>query len=410
VGVKPSLFAAPPTTRTWPLPIRSARNQVEAVGRGAPAAHRALPYIRVAVAAALERPGAAPYIAPAVGHPTEPPPLPVAARAFLDGDAGLLPGALKPDEAERLVDYLVESGDGERLARLAETPDRAVAKWARRGLHLLRTRGAPPPAERPRAFVVGPYAPGELPAVASSIDFQGARMVWLPRPAVDQGLDIFEAELSETRGLLHFVPGHLTRREWRLQVERLVADGGAARVPARHARLLIERAYEHTVAAGRGLPADFAASHLALGPVEPAVRHAAYERVAPLELAEARPQLASLHELPEVAGWIPHQDALAALNIEIGEVLTSKLVVSPEQKRERLAAAIDRTADRTVDDGDRERLATRLEETALLVAEAPARLLLAAAALTRDAAVPPSENPFLRRLYEKVVNPIEEAS
>ena len=81
-----------------------------------------------------------------------------AARAFLDG-AMLLPNALSETEALALVESLVAAVDIAQLQRLAVAADKRAAKQARRGLHLLATRGhdVTTPIRTPSELPPGPY-------------------------------------------------------------------------------------------------------------------------------------------------------------------------------------------------------------------------------------------------------------
>jgi hypothetical protein len=94
--------------------------------------------------------------------------LPPALRAFLDGDATLLPGAVDDAALDALIAQLLDAKDAERLSRLAAIRDKRVAKAARRALHILRARGVRP-SDAPSTFVErGPYraeesAPREAP-------------------------------------------------------------------------------------------------------------------------------------------------------------------------------------------------------------------------------------------------------
>lgn len=335
--------------------------------------------------------------------------LPEAARAFLDGDVALLPAALDEAAGEALLAWLVERGDAERLARLGDGADRALAKRARKALHVLRTRGVAAPKPEKREFRPhGPFAPAEELSLASMIDGRGERIVWLVR-AADPGLDIFEAQLSDTRGILGFTTANAPRKEWRAHAARVVADErmAVARVSERHARQLIEEGYRSTLAAGRVPPDEFARARLGMGHHEPEQRHPALDLAPPLPLAEARARLAALHALPELRTWIPPEEALPALDLEVGNIVTSKLIVDPLQRKEQLAAAVEKVAAATLASGYRQLLAARLYETALLLAARgqpdEARLATTAAALTLDASVPASDNPFVLRLFDKVI-------
>jgi hypothetical protein len=335
--------------------------------------------------------------------------LPEAARAFADGDVDLLPSAIDANAGEALVAILVERGDAARLQRLGESSDKALAKRARKALHVLRTRGvAAPKAEKREFRPHGPYAPAEELSLASMIDGRGERVVWLVRTA-DKGLDVFEAQLSDTRGILGFTTANAPRKDWRAHVARVVADErmAVARVSERHARQLIEEGYQRTLAAGRVPPEEFARARLGMGHFEPEERHPALELAPPLPVAEVRGQLASLHALPELRTWIPPEEALPALDLEIGNIVTSKLIVDPAQRREQLAAAVDKIATQAMTPAYRQLLGARLYETALLLAlrgkRDEARLASTAAALTLDESVAATDNPFVIRLFDKVV-------
>lgn len=335
--------------------------------------------------------------------------LPEAARAFADGDVELLPSALTPESGEALVALLVERGDAARLQRLGESPDKALAKRARKAVHLLRTRGVEAPKAAPREFRVhGPYAPSEELSLASMIDGRGERIVWLVR-AVEDGFDIFEAQLSDTRGILGFTAAHAPRKQWRQHAARVTADArlATARISERHARQLVEEGYQRTLAAGRVPPEEFARARLGMGHYEPEERHPALELAPPLPRDEARLRLASLHALPELRTWIPPEEALPALDLEVGNIVTSKLVVDPAQRREQLAAAIAKVANEALTPGYRKLVAERLRETAYLLLQRgqldEARLCTTAAELTLDESVAAADNPFVLALFSKVV-------
>ncbi len=338
--------------------------------------------------------------------------LPSPARAFVEGGVDLLPSALSAVEVERLVAVLVARGDAGRLTRLAEAADKSLAKPARRGLHLLRTRGAKVPAPGKREFRVhGPYAgEAEPPSLLSMIDGRGERIVWLVRAGSGGAFDVFQSELSETRGLIGFSVGTVGKKEWRQHVRKVVDDTRlvVAEAPAAHVRWLIEQAYQRTLAAGRVPPPEFGGARLSLGPAERPERHPALELAPLLSLDEAQAKVAGLHALVEVSTWIPPKESLETLDLEIGEITTSKLLVDPMARSEQLDRAIARAADQALTPAYREQLAERLRETALLVALRgrldDARLLTSAAAMTENHDLESAANPFVRRLYEKLID------
>jgi hypothetical protein len=339
--------------------------------------------------------------------------LPEAARAFVKGDVDLLPTALDESSVEALIAALVARGDAARLQRLADAREKSLAKPARRGLHLLKTRGVKVPAssEKREFRVQGPYAEADLPSLASLIDGRGERIVWFVRPGADRGIDVFQAELSEERGLIGFTAGAVSRKEWRAHSRKILDDGrlGVAEIPAQHARWLIEQAYQRTQKSGRVVPEAFAEARLDLGHVDPPTRHPALDLAPPLPPDEARPRIAELHKMYEVGAWIPPRESLQALDLEMGQIATSRLVVDPLQRKEQLEAAIVREAEKAYTPEVRSMLAERLLETALLLhgrgRADDARLMTAAAQLTLDSSVGAGDNPFVRRLYDKLIDP-----
>lgn len=334
-----------------------------------------------------------------------------AARAFADEEAAP-PDSLTAAEGEQLVALLVERSDAARLTRLAATGTKPMAKAAKRGLHLLRSRGVavpplPPPAAAKRTIAEEEAVP--LASLATMIDSHGERAVWLAVPGARGGVDVFQAELSETRGLFGFSGAHLSRKEWRSRIELAVGDGEfpSARIPGAYARYLIEIGYERALAAGRSLPDEFARARLELGPAVRPERHPALELAPPLQRSVAGERLASLHDRPEVLSWLPDKAHLPALDIEVTQVLSSRLVLDDRQRREQLVNAINRVAEQALDPAFRARLGARLLETAYLVVlrgdRETAQLLTTAAELTLDASVPAADNPFVRRLFEKLI-------
>jgi hypothetical protein len=269
----------------------------------------------------------------------------------------------------------------------------------------------PASTEKRELRVQGPYADADLPSLASLIDGRGERIIWYVRPSADKGIDVFQAELSEERGLIGFSAGAVARKEWRAHSKKILEDRrlGVGEVPPKHARWLIEQAYQRALKAGRVVPESFAEARLDLGHVEPETRHPALDLAPPLPLDEARPRVAELHRMYEVGAWIPPRDSLQALDLEMGQIATSRLVVDPLQRKEQLEAAIVREAERAYTPEVRASLAERLLETALLMhahgRTDDARLATAAAEMTLDPSVGAGDNPFVRRLYDKLIDP-----
>jgi hypothetical protein len=338
--------------------------------------------------------------------------LPEGLRAFVDEDVALLPTGLTDADRAALIVVLVDRGDVARLDRLGASPDKALAKAARRALHQLRTRGVEAPAG-PRVYrVVGPYAEPPPASYASVVDGRGERVVWYVE-AGESGPSVFEAELSETAGIMSLTAVEVSRRAWREQVTRMKKNDRAlvGEVSGAHARALIARAYRAMLAAGRSPPEAYASAHRRLQVDDAALDAPHPARDLPAGPPTTDADLAALFQRPELQLSIPPQETFAALDTAIGEVVESKLEVTEAERQAQIEAAVLRVADETLTPALRERLADRFLELALVVASrspdeagfAAARACVVAADRARDASIKPSAHPTLRAMFLRVV-------
>lgn len=325
----------------------------------------------------------------------------------MNDDVALLPSGISDDERAALVAVLTERRDAQRLDRLGTSPDKALAKAARKALHVLRTRGAAPAVVPARVFrVEGPFAEPPPPSWASIIDGRGERVVWYVETG-DAGFGIFEVELSETHGVVSLTAVDVSRKAWRDQLRIMQGSDKAlvGEIPGAHARALFERAYLHMVEARRAPPDAFARFHMRLQPTaeELAAPHPLRARLGVVEATDA--ELAAILALPELSLLVPDRDAVTVLDGAIGEVVngpdTNKLAALDE--------AIARVADESATPQVRARIAERLLELGLIVASrhpdqtASVRACLAAADRTLDAARPAREHPTLLGMFTRLV-------
>src|SRR5438094_184204 len=122
--------------------------------------------------------------------------------------------------------------------------------------------------------------------------------------------DLPEAARAFADGDVALLPAALADADGAALVALLVERGDAA-------RQLIEDGYKRTLAAGRVPPEAFARARLSLGHLEPETRHPSLEAAPPKPIAEVRGALPTLHALPELRTWIPPEEALPALDLEI---------------------------------------------------------------------------------------------
>jgi hypothetical protein len=332
-----------------------------------------------------------------------------AARAFLDG--GALDGALPDDVADALVEALARRGDADRLGALAAGRDKAMAKRARRGLHLLRTRGVRaeiPVAAAPARAV--PAAEPEATSLISGVLRDGERLVTYAR-AHEEGVEVWQAQITETEGLVRFEMGVIARKRWREMEHEMLSDPvlHVARVPGAVARWLLEDSYQRALDLGCTPPRRYAeVRHQLEKGIPPGTPPGVDATTLPADGLER------VLALPEAASWIPDEQVAQKLWLELQELALSRLVLDERQRTEQAKALIARACGEALAGPWRARLARRLEETAWLIAATPARagegrdrivdaaLCLAAARQVADTSLPPETIVVARGLFDRL--------
>lgn len=305
----------------------------------------------------------------------------------------------------------VSAGRADLLAALAGHASREVAKEARRGLHVLRSRGlevpeparaAPPPAPAP-----APEPP--LAAYASAIDGHGERAIWLPRTVPGKGVEVGQAVISDERGLVDLQVVLLGRKEWRTAVREILERGasmGVGEIDGDEARSLVASARARNEEAKVRVPEGADRWLAQLGPAGPPPDPAArFPALPEEEEREALSASGALHDLPLLRGWLPEEEFLREVARQLDEVAVSPLYLDQGQRQGQAARLVAQAAERYFSDPPRRtRLSRRLFAAAGHLEStgdgAGARAAAAAArALAADA--PPLSIPFARRLVEK---------
>lgn len=328
------------------------------------------------------------------------------ARRLLEGEA-VDPGELPEELALAVLEAAVAMRRPSPAELLAASPDREVAKTARRALYRLRSAGvAVPGRERgPETPAPTPPIPAQevLPGFASLPDGTGQRALLLARP-VRGGLEVVEALVSDELGLLSLSRAEMGRSAWRKLARRPEMER------------LLPLSYED----GRALLAEAVRCNLATRtPIPPdgdvALRHlgveAAAEELPPLPPPEdgdaaLTVESGALHREPELAAWLPPESELKRLALRIDEVRTSPLALSPEQQAEALRERVRGQAEEFFEPVRRRLYARRLWAVAPALerrgATHAARVARATARRMFDGA-PGLFPPFAEQLFGKVL-------
>ena len=324
-------------------------------------------------------------------------------------EAATLPGPL----AAAIARAALAAGRADLLAALAAHPEKEVAKEAKRGLHVLKTRGVAVP-EPPRAAAPPPASAPEppLPAYASAVDGTGERAVWIPRNVAGKGIEIAQAVVSDAEGLLELQIGLVGRKEWRGLARGLLSQGAAMGVgeidPAR-ARSIVAAARALNDRSGKRVPEGADLWLAQLGPAAPLPDPAeGFPPLPPDDERDAVAASAMLHDLPLMKSWLADEAYLRAVGAKLDEIAVSPLYIDERQRVEQAVRTVAEAVDGYLDAERRRVLAARLFTVAEHLRERgdPAHATAAAAAARAIAGgAPASTVPFARLLVEKAFPP-----
>jgi hypothetical protein len=310
-----------------------------------------------------------------------------------------------------LLEGSVQAGQPALAEALAGSGHKPLAKAAKKALYQLRSRGvslAPPARPAPAAPArAEPSAPESFPALLTSIDGTGERVLELARPLRGGGLESIQVLYSDEHGVARLQVGELSRGDYRRAVKQATAPGPEAAVELPHAEALERLAHAAGLNVSTGTPfppgLDAVLRHLELVP-----------QVRPLALPLPEPgdarlaaEAHTLHDEEEMRGWLPPLAELERMAHTVAELRASPLALTPTQRNAEVLQAVHAQAHAFfAAPRMRQLFAGRLWEMALhferLGKERPARLARAEA---RQLAHGPPASPsrFTERLYEKAL-------
>ncbi|HYO54478.1 hypothetical protein [Archangium sp.] len=310
-----------------------------------------------------------------------------------------------------LLEGAVLAGSPTLAEALASSSHKVLVKAARKALYRLRSRGVEiaepsrPSASAPSRPVVA--GPEPLPALLTSIDGTGERVLEIARPLRGGGVEALQFLYSDEHGVTRIQVVELSRGEYRRVVKQATSPGSDAAVEIPHAEALERLA----TAVGLNLR-----THTSFPQgLDTALRHLGVQaRDVPLEIPPPEPEderlvneAHKLHEEPEMRGWLPPMAELERLAFKVDELESSPLALTTAQRNEEIIQAAHAQAHAFFASPEMRRLqAGRLWEMALhferIGKEHPARVARAEARkLVHGPTEPPSR--FAERLYEKAL-------
>jgi hypothetical protein len=250
----------------------------------------------------------------------------------------------------------------------------------------------------------------DIEAYMSAVDGAGGRLVWIVKPQPGHGLQTIQGMINDRQGLQRLGGAHVRRKELRNMAQEIKKQHGITMVavPWEYADSMLYESFEKAKAAGRSGLENFHELRSMVGTGKPkAQEHPVYRRLRSEDARQGawRELSRRLLDEPELRFWILDEDWLAPFLGQLQEAQTSRLVLNPMQKEERLAGIVRDTV-KTLCAGEAGKIMQRrLEDMAFYLLETAriehANLALAVAAQIKDGDPGPLDVSFLTGLAQK---------
>ena len=293
----------------------------------------------------------------------------------------------------------------------ARTTNKNVRREIKRALYRLEQRGhwSPPDAPPPPTAreLLGPDEVDAPAGWLSPIDPTGTRLVWMARK-VPGGMASLSAVISEDHGIREFHSGKTTRNALRDAHKEIAQRSGIplTEAPWPWVHHVLRDAFERTE---RGRFPDVPRVLETIAPDAPEDPPPAVDGVLDRsDVSNDGEALAASAELlgePEIGTWLLPLPWMEETLGKLADTESSVVVVSPAAQEERMRETLEEGVRTLLDDeARRSRFASRLEESAFLIArrgDVPhARSALAAAIATRED-TPIAEIPVLAEITRR---------
>jgi hypothetical protein len=298
-----------------------------------------------------------------------------------------------------------------RMERGAEGKDlkkeirRSLFKLSQKGLTILEEKKVEEKSPAPLLS----RSP-EIEAYMSPVDGSGERLVWIVKPQAGHGLQTIQAMVNDREGLQRIGGAHVRRKALRDMAQEIKKQHGITMVavPWEFADMVLYEGFEKAKSAGRTGLDNFHQLRSILTTTKPKVQeHPVYQRLNAAEVREGawRELSRRLLDEPEFRFWILDADWAESFLAQLQEAQTSRLVLNPMQKEERMAGIV-RDAVKTLCTGETGKIMQRrMEDMAFYFLETDrtetAKLALAVAQQIKEGDPGPLDIAFLTGLVQK---------
>ena len=235
----------------------------------------------------------------------------------------------------------------EALAEIErQSADKVIKKEIKRSLFKLAQKGLAMPQEKAEKRSVPLFErAGEIEAYMSAVDGGGGRLVWIAKPQPNHGLQVIQAMLHDRDGLLRIGGIHMRRKELRKMAQDIKQQHEVSMItiPWEYADQVIYEGYEKAKGRGQSGLENFHELRSLIGTGKPReLPHPIYKKLDATEARDGawRERSRRLLDEPELRYWILTDDWVQAFLPLLQEAQTSRLVLNPLQKEERLNAIV----------------------------------------------------------------------
>ncbi len=309
---------------------------------------------------------------------------------------------------------IADAAAAEALLRLEKkAQDKELKREIRRSLFKLAQKGlAIPEDQRREEKSPTPLASRspEIEAYISSVDGAGGRLVWILKPQAGHGLQTIQAMINDREGLQRIGGAQIRRKELRAMAEEIKKQHGVTMIPIpwEYADMVIYESFEKAKSAGRSGLENFHQLRSMLNTGKPtAQEHPVYQKLNATEVRDGawRELSRQLLDEPEFRLWILDADWVEPFLGQLQEAQTSRLVLNPLQKEERVAGIV-RDAVKMLCTGETGKIMQRrMEDMAFYFVDSGRRsiaaLALAVALQIKEGDPGPLDIAFLTGLVQK---------
>lgn len=301
----------------------------------------------------------------------------------------------------------------ETLAALEkQTADKVVKKEIKRALFKLSQKGleiAREQAHESRGVSLFSHTPS-IEAYMSPMDGGGSCLIWIAKPQTNHGLQVIQAMIHDHEGLLRIAGAQMPRKDLRRMAQDIKEKHGATMItiPIEYADHELYEGYEKARARGQTGLENFHELRSMIATGKPKEQpHPIYARLERNGARDGawRESSRRLLDEPELRYWIVTEEWLKAYLSQLQEAQTSRLVLNPAQKEERIAAIVRDAVKELCRGENGKAFRRRMENMALYFLETgrsdQAKLSLAVALQVGDGDPGPLDVSFLTGLVQK---------